>query len=340
VPSPRPLEYRNQGKYACGRAGDGRLAIGAYAPRSHALVDLAGCRVLEPPLDAVAATVQRALADAGLEPYEEAEARGLLRHVVLRSNAAGEILVAIVTSSRPERTTDPRLVAVATRLVADGRGVVVGVVESLNPARGNAIFGADERVLAGVGHLDDELLGVRLRLRAPAFFQVNRHVAALAYARIRDAVAALVGSAGGLDTIVDAYAGVGGIGLPLAPYARRVILVEDNAAATAAAREAATRNGLHRVDVVTADAADALGSLDAAEVVILNPPRGGCAGRALRATARLRPRLVVYLSCNPTTLARDLALLAGLGLVCTEVTPLDMHPHTPHVEALALLRPA
>lgn len=342
VPSPRPLEYRNQGKYACGRGPDGRLALGAYAPRSHALLDLSGCRVLEPPLDQVATELQRELADAGIEPYDEARACGLLRHVVLRRNAAGQILVALVTSLGPGSAIDPRLLAAARRLVSDapsrdGPARIVGVVESLNPARGNTIFGTDERRLAGVDHLDEELLGLRLRLRAPAFFQINRHVAALAYGRIRATVAALAGS---LDTIVDAYAGVGGIGLLLAPHARRVVLVEDNAAATTAAREAVTRNDLSGVEVLTADAADALGSLDTADVVVLNPPRGGCAGRALRATARLRPRLVAYLSCNPATLARDLDLLAGLGLTCTEVTPLDMHPHTPHVEALAFLRPA
>ncbi len=335
VASPRPLGYRNKSKLVAARAG-GRFVLGAFAPRSHDVVDLAGCRIAEPPLDDVAEALRAILDDAGVRPYDERTLTGDLRHVILRVNADGQVLAALVVA-RP-LADGP---ALAARLRA-ARPEVIGVVEHVNQTRGNAIFaegGSAERMLSGAGELDDRVdvdgRRVRLPLSASAFFQANRDVAGLAYAVIAQALAVRPG-----ERVADAYSGVGGIALALAPGAGEVVGIESHAAATARATTAAARNGAANARFVTADAAAGLAALDRVDVVVLNPPRKGCAAAVLAEVARLAPRAVAYLACDPDTLARDLAALAARGYRTRAVTPFDMLPHTPHVEALAILERA
>jgi 23S rRNA (uracil1939-C5)-methyltransferase len=328
VPSPRPLGYRNRSKLVCARAG-GRLVLGAYAPRSHAVVDLAGCRIAEPPLDDVATTLRDLLEDAGVAPYDERTLTGDLRYVVLRASHAGEVLAVWVAA----RAALPDAAALARRFRA-ARPEVAGVVLEVNRSRGNVIHGpgAEQRVLDGAAAIEERVGGVRLRLSARAFFQANRQVATLAYGAIARAVASRPG-----ERVLDLYAGAGGIALTLAPAAGEVIGVEEHAAAVADAEASAALNGAANARFVAGDAATALRALDRADVVVLNPPRKGCGAAVLGEVARLRPRAVAYLSCDPDTLARDLAVMLAHGYAVRAVTPFDMLPHTPHVEALAAL---
>jgi len=330
VPAPRPLGYRNQAKYVYGAAPGGPPVLGAYLPRSHRLVDMAGCRVLEAPLDAVAGVIRERAAAHGLPPYDERTRAGLLRHVVARANATGEVLVTLVTAH--DRWADARAFADEIRAAAPA---VIGVVQNVNATPGNQLYGDDERPLAGRSSLKDAIGSTQVELSSRSFFQLNRDVAALAYDAIRSAAAGV--SPG---CVVDAYAGAGGIAFTLAPIARRVVAIEQNGAATAAAAAFARLRGEERVRFVTGDVAEHLTAVGAADVVVLNPPRAGCARQVLAATAGLRPRMVAYLSCNPDSLVRDLVALAGHGLATRTVTPYDMLPHTAHVEALALLAPA
>lgn len=334
VPSPRALGYRNKSKLVVARvAGDGRLVLGAYAPRSHEVVGLAGCRIAEPPLDETAAALRALLDEAGVRPYDERTLTGNLRHVVLRSNQAGEVL-AVWIAARP--LLDGAALARRFRAL---RPEVVGVVEHENRTRGNVLFSdaADsERILDGAGKIEDrvEVAGrsVRLRLSPGAFFQANRAVAGLAYT----AIAAGLG-ARSTDRIVDAYCGAGGIALALAPQAGEVIGLESHAGAVADATASAGLNGIANARFAAGDAAALLTGLDRADLVVLNPPRKGCAPSVLAQVVRLAPRAVAYLSCDPDTLARDLEALAAHGYRARAVTPFDMLPHTPHVEALVLL---
>lgn len=327
VASPRTLEYRNQAKYVYGRGPDGRAVLGAYAPRTHDLVDLAGCRLLEPPLVATAAMVRDELDAARVEPFDERTRQGLLRYVVLRANGEGAVLATFVTAG-----PWPQAVALAAALRARAPSVV-GVVHNVNPTAGNVIFGDEEHLLSGSATLEDGIGPARVELASRSFFQVNRFVAALAYQAIWDA-------AGSASLAVDAFAGAGGIAFGLAARGAQVIAIEENAAATAAAARFAATRGPRNVTFITGDVATHLGAVQEAEVVVLNPPRRGCAPAVLEATARLRPRLVAYLSCNPQTLARDLGHLARHGLVARAIVPYDMLPHTPHVEALAMAEQA
>jgi 23S rRNA (uracil1939-C5)-methyltransferase len=329
VSSERVLGYRNQAKYVYGRdQTSGRLVLGAYLPRSHAVVDMAGCRVVEPALDDVAGALRELLEARAVAPFDEVKRTGLLRYVALRANAAGQVLVALV-AARPWPDAEG-----LARELRQRAPRVSGVVLNLNAAHGNALFGEEERLLDGQSVLEDEIGPARVELASRSFFQLNRETAGRAYHDLQQAAAAL----GPLERAVDAYAGAGGIAFSLAPWAAEVVAIEENAAATGAAEAFARR---HRLPVrfVTADAALALGQIPAADLVVLNPPRGGCAPEVLAAVGRLRPRLTAYLSCHPGTLARDLDVLDRLGLRAREVQPYDMLPHTPHVEALALVSP-
>jgi 23S rRNA (uracil1939-C5)-methyltransferase len=332
VAAPRPLGYRNRSKLACARDRSGALALGAYAPRSHAVVDLVGgCRIAEAPLDDVAIVLRDVLSRAGVVPYDERTLTGDLRHAVLRVNHRGEVLVALVTARRAWAEGPP--VAAALRAA---RPEVIGVVQNVNPSRGNAIYGAEDLLLSGTPALEDEIDGVRLRLSPRAFLQANRDVAALAYRAIADA-ARLTGS----ETIVDAYAGVGGIALTLAPRAFAVIGIEENGAAVDDATASAALNGVTHARFVSGDVAPRLAELAQtglrADLVVLNPPRKGCAPAVLEEVARLAPRTILYLSCDPTTLARDLGWLAARGFRTRSLAPFDMLPHTPHIEVLAVV---
>lgn len=339
VASPRTLGYRNKSKLVAAEGrplpgGPGQddppgLILGAFAPRSHEVLDLAGCAVAEPPLDAVARAVVAAARAHHVSAYDEHRRTGTLRHVVLRSSARGAVQVTFVTS-----TPDfPAGVALAEDLRAR-HPAIVGVVHNVNASTGNAIWGDIEELVWGVPTLDDDIDGIRLRLSARAFFQANRAVAVQAYRAIATAIEPTAH-----DTIVDAYAGVGGIALTLARAgAGRVLGIETHAAAVVDATANAVSNGLAgAATFVAGDAAARLKAIPEATAVVLNPPRKGCAPAVLAETARLGPRRVAYLSCAPASLARDLAILHTLGYDTRAVTPFDMLPHTPHLEVLAVL---
>jgi 23S rRNA (uracil1939-C5)-methyltransferase len=328
VPSPRALGYRNRSKLVAAARGGG-VVLGAFAPRSHDVINLAGCRVSEAPLEELAGALRVLLAEGGVAPYDEHTFTGDLRHVVLRANHAGEVLVVFVVA----RPGAAGVAALARRLCAEHPNVI-GVVENVNRTRGNVIYGDEERPLEGAATIEERVGEVRLRLSAGAFFQANRDVAALAYAAIAGAVDLHAG-----DHVVDAYCGVGGIALTLAHGAPSadVLGIEEHEGAIADATAGAERNGFGGARFVAGDVAVRLREVPRADVVVLNPPRKGCGPAVVAEVVRLQPRVVAYLSCDPDTLARDLAALAERGYRTRSVTPFDMLPHTPHVEALAVV---
>jgi 23S rRNA (uracil1939-C5)-methyltransferase len=330
VPSPRLLGYRNQAKYVFGRACDsGQPILGAFAPRSHNVVDLSGCQVVEPVLDEARQALLAVLTEKAVEPFDEIRRTGVLRYGVLRATALGQVMVTLVTVRAD--WGDARAVAVALRQRCPA---VTSVVLNVNESAGNALFGEQESVLVGQSSVEDTIGDVRVRLSARSFFQTNRLVASQIY---RDLVAA---APDGIARAVDVYAGACGIALSLAAKAGEVVAIEENPAATQAAVAFLAAPGTHkgRVRVVTGDAALCLAEVNGADFVVLNPPRKGCSPEVLAAIARLRPKALAYLSCDPRTLARDLAALAAAGAQVVKVTPFDMMPHTPHVETLVLVR--
>ena len=332
VASPTEIHYRNKHKLVVGGAA-GALILGAYAPASHDLLDTRGCRVPEEPLGKLADEVRTALDATGLPPWDERKERGALAHVVLRRTDAGKLLVVIVV--RPRTSRAPLAVAAAT--LAKRRPALVGVVLHTSAARGGAIFdpaGTDD-VLHGVATVEDRVGDVALALSARSFFQINRAQAGRLYARVATLAAGARGA-------VDLYGGVGGIALTLARAGIPVVGVETLADATADATRSAAAQALSaQARFVTADAAaglaDAAASLPALDVVVVNPPRKGLAPAVAAAVLAAAPRRLIYVSCGPESLARDLATLAQGGYDLAGVEPYDLLPGTPHVETLAWL---
>ena len=322
VPSPLTLHYRNKAKLVVAPG----VVLGSYAPRTHQVIDMAGCQVTERPIDPVARTLARLLGESGLVPYDERAQTGELRHAVIRANHAGAVLVVVVTAKRDAPGLDR-----AARALAAAHPEIAGVVQNVNPARGGVILGGEDIVLVGAGELEDRIGEITLRLSAQAFFQVNRAQAAALYAAVARAA-----ELGGTETVVDVFAGVGGIARTVAKSAARVVGIESNPVAAVDARKDAPAN----VEMLATDAAEGLRAQKAADVIIVDPPRKGCEPRVLFEMARLRPRRILYVSCGPDSLARDLAALRELGYRARWIEPYDLFPHTPHIESLSALEPA
>ena len=292
------------------------------------MVDLAGCQVVEPVLDEARQALLTVLTEKAVEPFDEIRRTGLLRYAVLRATALGQVMVTLVTVRSDWGDAKAVAADLCRRCPA-----VTSVVLNVNESSGNALFGEQESALVGQSSVEDTIGDVCVRLSARSFFQTNRLVASQIY---RDLVAA---APDGISRAVDVYAGACGIALSLAVKAGEVVAIEENPAATQAAAAFLAEPGPHegRVRVLTGDAAACLAEVSDADFVVLNPPRKGCSPEVLAAVARLRPKALAYLSCDPRTLARDLAALAQAGAQVVKVTPFDMMPHTPHVETLVLV---
>lgn len=329
VESERTVGYRNQSKLVVGRRGvaPGELVLGGYAPRSHTIVDLTTCTLVEPPLQAATIALREALAASPIAIYDEPTKSGELRYVLLRANRHGELLATLVTRSAVVKHLDDLIKQLVDRLAG-----LVGVVQSLNASDGNALYGAEHRLRWGADRFVESIAGLGLEVSYRAFFQINRGIAERMWQRGRALAAERsLGSA----RVVDVYCGVGGFGLALGGEGP-LVGIEVVEPAVEAARANAARAG-RAARFVAGDAAPLLGTLDRADLVLLNPPRRGCDPEVLAAVARLRPTHVFYMSCEPKTLVRDLARLAPLGYHATTIEPFDMMPHTPHYEVLAVL---
>ncbi|MBE6757344.1 MAG: 23S rRNA (uracil(1939)-C(5))-methyltransferase RlmD [Ruminococcaceae bacterium] len=325
-----PERYRNKAQYPVANGEEG-LRFGFYAPRSHRLVEQRNCllqpREFECVLNAVAAWGNA----AEVKAYNETDGSGLLRHVYIRkAEATGQIMVCLVcTSGRLPNTED-----LVTRLRAVSG--VCTVVVNINRADTNVVLGDEEFPLYGSGVIEDRLCGLTFSLSPRSFYQVNHAQAEVLYSLAAQA-AALTGK----ETLLDLYCGTGTIGLSMANKAARLIGVEVVPSAVADARRNAERNGVHTARFLCADAGEAACKLRDEgihpDVVVIDPPRKGCTPDVIHTIADMAPARVVYVSCDPATLARDLKLFGELGYTTKTVTPVDMFPRTAHVETVVLL---
>lgn len=345
--APAITGYRNKGKYVIGAGPDG-LVLGAYAPRTHEVVDTSGCQVVEPEIDRVAGLVRAALQRTGLAAYDERRRTGALRYAILRTGTAGEVLIGLVTAGA---TYDERLAGAARALCSDAG--VAGVVRLENLAEGNALLdpGGAVACLGGRPAVTELLDGpgpdgkVAVELGAGDFFQVNRTQARRLYAEVVKQAMALAPPGRTLAgmRVIDLYTGVGGIAFALARAGAHVLGVEAFAAAVAAARAAAARAGVAgQVRFCAGDAAD-LGRLTEEvrpDLIVVNPPRKGLEERARAAVIAAAPAGMVYVSCGPASLARDLAALVHAGWLVERVQPVDLMPGTPQIETVVSLRRA
>lgn len=327
-----PWHYRNKMQFPVGLSG-GRLAVGCFAPGSHDIVDVDDCHIQHAANNAVAGTVRTALAELGIPPYDEKSGRGVVRHVLGRvGTASGEVMTVIVTATADLPCKD----SVIARLRRDIQGLV-SVVHNVNPARTNVILGRQTATIWGRDTIVDRIGDFLFRVSARSFFQVNTAQAAVLYRKAEE-YAGLTGA----ETVIDAYCGTGTITLFLARRAAKVYGIEVVADAVADARANAAANGINNVEYIVGDAVEVMPKLRAHGVqphaIVVDPPRAGCAPVVLDTFVRMRPERIVYVSCNPASLARDLAILADGGYRVREIQPVDMFPQTFHIESVVLLQ--
>jgi 23S rRNA (uracil1939-C5)-methyltransferase len=334
-----PWRYRNKAQVPIGMAradlddgAAGSLIGGFYARGSHRIIDMDACVIQHERNDEAVRVVKAIGTRLGIRAYDETTGRGLLRHVVVRTGfATGETMVCLVTNGTRIPRAD-ELVDGIRRALPDVRSIV----QNVNTRNTNVIFGDETRVLWGSDVIYDELDGLRFAISARSFFQVNP---AQTVALYRKAVE--YAGLSGRETVIDAYCGIGTISLFLARRAGKVYGVESVPEAVEDARRNAALNGIDNASFEVGLAEEVIPRWReegvAADVIVVDPPRKGCDAKLLDTIVRMRPKRVVYVSCNPATLARDLAVLEAGGFRAVEAQPVDMFPHTGHVECVAKL---
>lgn len=331
--APNPFGYRTNAKLVFGKVR-GQVRIGLYRRGSHDVVDISDCPLHHPLLNRVVEVVREEVQRQRIFVYDPKTGKGLLRYLAIKvAPESSKVMVTFVTAERNFQELN-QLGKWLQRKVPE----VISIHQNINSSSGNVIFGRETLRIFGVHDLITQIGDIRLRVSPTSFFQVNDIQAARIYQLVRD-WAQLTSS----EYAFDFYCGIGGIALNLARDAAKVIGIEVMEAAVRNARENALLNKLENCDFRLGDATELLffaGKSDAPGcVVILNPPRGGCDRKALETAVALSPRMLIYVSCNPETLARDLDILDTLGLQTEAVQPVDMFPQTPHVETLVRLRP-
>ncbi|MDR0671943.1 MAG: 23S rRNA (uracil(1939)-C(5))-methyltransferase RlmD [Oscillospiraceae bacterium] len=328
-PAPALDGYRNKALFPV-RAVDGRPSTGFFRARSHDMVPVARCALQSEAANALAAALRSWMEDCGVAPYDEISGAGLIRHLFVRAGTE-ETLACLVASE----AAIPCRQALIRRLRAACHSLV-GVVWQVNTRRDNVVLSGKSSLLWGRETMTDTLCGLRFRLSAASFYQVNRLQAERLYALAAEYAALEAG-----DTLLDLYCGVGTLTLHLAREGVRGCGVEFSAEAICRARENAAQNGLPRVRFLQGDAAEVSARLCAdgvrPDVVTVDPPRKGLASALVETIAQMAPARVVYLSCDPATLARDLARFACLGYGAVRCAAVDMFPRTAHVESVCLL---
>ena len=327
-----PWHYRNKAIATFATGPRGRLTCGIYAAGTHRVLPYTDCLLQDTDINQTIAAVLEAARACRWPAFEEDRGTGLLRHVLVRrGKTSGQVLVVLVTAQ--ENLPGSRNFVKALREKAPW---VTSVVQNCNPRRTSAVLGSDVRTLYGPGKITDTLCGLQFAISPRSFYQVNPEQTEVLYAKAIE-FAALTGK----ETVIDAYCGIGTIGLCAAAKAKSVLGIELNPAAARDAAANARRNRVANARFLCADATEYMVQLAAEgvrpDVVFLDPPRAGSTPEFIAALAKMAPKKAVYVSCDPTTLARDLALFAAKGYKARAIQPVDMFPHTEHIEVVCLL---
>lgn len=325
------MHYRTTAKLAV--AGTHREPyIGIYRRASHDVVDLEDCPLHHALVNRVIKAVREGISKLKVPIWQEKSKTGILRYLVVRvSVSTGEAMVTFVTARRAFNEIHH-----LARYVQERVSQVSVVCQNENSSEGNVIFGPYDHFLTKQQTVKDRIGEVEVLISPRSFLQVHNEAAALLYNAVLER-AGLTGK----QTVLDLYCGIGGIALTLAPHAKQVLGIEMNPEAVADARRNAKLNQRRNCRFEAGDVRELLAELvedgERIDLAVLNPPRKGCEREVLQQVAELGPQRIVYVSCSPRTLARDLALLVEMGYGCRELQPVDMFPQTPHVENVALL---
>ncbi len=351
LPSPDPYAYRNKALPVLSMRDD-HFVAGIYEPRSHQLVPYKTCPIQSDAINDLIKKVLDKIDKAGLTPYQEKSHTGFMRHLGVRHGTkTGELLLAFVTRTAvpeervqkhglPKEELADILPRLAQELMAEIPGLV-GVLQNINPSRTNIVFGQETKLLAGRDHYYEVIDGFKLKVSLQSFLQVNTAQADQLHETVRKALGDPFHKKK-WGTVLDLYSGIGTLALGVSSKAEYVIGVEEIAPAVEDAKFNAKNNHRTNLDFVAGDVPNILLDLRNKGMVqidaaILDPPRKGVSPEVLARVAALHPERIVYVSCDPSTLARDLALLAQHGFLVDWAQPLDMFPQTYHVETVVRL---
>jgi len=327
-----PWHYRNKMQFPVAAAGKSKVAIGCFAAATHEVIDVTDCAIQKEGNNAIVAVVRQWMKDFKIPAYDEDARTGIVRHIMGRVGVhTGEIMVCLVTAC----DMVPHMKDLVQRLRRDIPGLT-SVVQNVNKRHTNVILGPKTKTVYGKGTIHDSIGPLTFHISAQSFFQVNSEQAQRLYETALD-FADLKGG----ETVADVYCGTGTITLFLAQKAKQVYGIEIVAPAIRDAVRNAKDNRVGNAQFILGDAIYKLPELIKngvrPDVIVLDPPRAGCGEPVLKAIAQSKPKRVVYVSCNPATLARDLAYLDQHGYHTTKVQPVDMFPRTHHVESVALM---
>lgn len=326
-----PNEYRNKAQYPVQCEGDA-VKVGFYAAHSHRIINCTACSLQPSIFNDIIAVCREWMIQEKISCYDELSGKGLLRHIYLRlAQATDEIMLCLVINGERIPKQDV-LVSKLTEFFPQIKSIQLNI----NKQKTNVILGSKCVTLWGQPYITDVLCGCKFRISPLSFYQVNHNQAEKLYSLAQD-YAGLIGD----EVLLDLYCGTGTIGITMAHKVKKLIGVEIIPQAVEDAIQNAQLNGIRNAEFICADASTAAKDLESRgirpDVIILDPPRKGCGADLVAVTARMEPERIVYVSCDPATLARDLALFAEKGYRTIKVTPVDMFPRTPHVETVVLL---
>ena len=337
VGSPATSHYRNKAQYPIAKLKNG-YSIGFFAPKSHRVTEASECPLAPSVFSKIIEVLRGFFEKFSLSVYDEETGEGLLRHIYLRrGEVSGEVLLTLVINGNSLPYSDELVKEITSNF-----SEVVGVLLNENTKDTNVVLGEKYTTLFGSDYIFDTLAGVKLKITAPSFYQVNHDAAELLYAKAKELAKPTKN-----DLVLDLYCGAGSIGLSMADVAGEVIGIEIVESAVECAKFNAENNGIKNASFYAGDASRAEKLLSNAEnlrgekikpdIVILDPPRGGTTEELINYISSLNPQRIVYISCNPQTLARDIVLFNKQGYFCDNVTPYDLFPATGHVESVVCL---
>ena len=327
-----PFHYRNKVHAVFDRDKRGNIISGIYEENTHHVVPVEKCLIENQKADEIIGTIRGMLKSFKIRTYDEDTGFGLLRHVLIRKGfSTGEIMVVLVTAS-PVFPSKNNFV----KALREKHPEITTIVQNINGRGTSMVLGDKEHVLYGKGYIVDELCGCRFRISSKSFYQVNSVQTEILYEK-----ALSLSGLTGRELVVDAYCGIGTIGIIASKAAGKVIGVELNQGAVRDAVNNAKMNGIDNIRFYCNDAGRFLVNMaeqgENADVVIMDPPRSGSTEEFMDAVGKLGAGKVVYVSCNPETLARDVRYMKKLGYRAVEAWPVDMFPETDHVETIVLL---
>jgi 23S rRNA (uracil1939-C5)-methyltransferase len=314
--------YRNKAIFPV--TSDG---VGFFAPRSHRVIPVEKCLIQSRITDEAVACVKDFMRDYNIPPYDEKSHKGVIRNIFIRCGfSTGELMVAVVTRTNDLPHKDELVKALRDRVNP------TSVIQNINTEKTNVAIGEKSITLYGTDFIRDKIGETVFEISLNSFFQINPLQTKVLY----DKVVEFADFKGG-ERVFDLYCGAGTISLYIAPFVKEVIGVECVAQAIENAKRNAEINGINNAKFYTGNAEEVTPNLGDADVVVVDPPRKGCDETLLKTVAEINPQKIIYVSCNPATLARDLQILTDYGFTAEKIQPVDMFPRTAHVECVVLM---